>query len=156
MSATAERQLDLTINALARSLRKTLRLAEAESPGGTSRIWAAVEHRAALLKTIVEAAVQFGQRHHAPVQPQVAAQVQVEAEQHLAAGTPANTTHKKVRELKLTVQKPTPKVHPTQTSMAGRGFRVFAAAATQQTNPAAHLLASLTGVAGGSTCGTWT
>lgn len=60
--SSTERQLDLTISALARSVRKAVREAEKAPPADASAAWAAVEHRSGLLQNFLQVAGDFLER----------------------------------------------------------------------------------------------
>jgi hypothetical protein len=55
MSTSTDRQLELTLNALARSVRRT----EKTDPTGRGPAWDAVEHRADLLQTMMKTVAEF-------------------------------------------------------------------------------------------------
>lgn len=86
-SATTDRQLELTLNALARSVRKVLRLAEQQDPTGQQEIWNAVEQRLRLFQDFLKVTRQFaaGQKPESEIEPNEVSSSATEAEEQTAA-----------------------------------------------------------------------
>jgi hypothetical protein len=91
IAPSTARQLELTLNALSRSVRKAIRHAEKEAPERSDGPWEVVEHRLYLLKLLMETVKEVAREAEPEAEPVPAPVPEVEPAAEPVPSTPVPT-----------------------------------------------------------------